>query len=50
MWQHELWEAEVNTELTRRGRAALNEQRNGWAEFSQAVNRVTGGAKWAPST
>ena len=36
-------------ELTRRGRAALGDQRQTWAEFSQAVGRVVGGVPW-PTT
>ena len=31
-------------QLTGKGRAALGEQRQGWAEFSSAVSRVVGGS------
>jgi len=36
-------------ELTRRGRRALRDQQQQWAEFSQAVGRVSGVMAW-PTT
>jgi DNA-binding PadR family transcriptional regulator len=36
-------------ELTPRGRSALSSERDRWVGFSQAVNRVVGGAPW-PTT
>lgn len=36
--------------LTRKGRKALGAQRRGWAEFSDAVNRVAGGGEPWPTT
>jgi len=35
--------------LTGKGRKALGDQRQGWAEFSSAVSRVVGGGPW-PAT
>ena len=36
-------------QLTGKGRTALGQERDSWAEFSQAVTRVVGGAPW-PTT